>query len=150
MDCDEEKMDDFLPKNPTIGKRRRSKSKVKGGPKKTAQKNIIPAMNKFEDSDPFANAKEFIAFYRSIVRSYAGSQQVGFPAHGADRQYASVVMDELIDAGRECDSEFLRAWIKYYAEFKLKDDDFGNLNKTSIRSFSKTLGEYQTKHIDTL
>lgn len=148
MDCDDDKIDDLLPKKATIGKRRRSKLKSKKvvSQKETPTK-IIPAVHGFKDSDPFSNPKEFVAFYRSIVHSFAEGK-VEFPSHGADRQYASVIMDELLDIGRGEDLEFLREWIKYYAQFKLKKGDFEKFNKTSLRSFSVTLDEYKQKHID--
>ena len=150
MDCDSERIDDLLPKKPTIGKRRRKKSKATKTkePVEAIPKEITLATHKFEEADPFANAKTFVSFYRSIVASYAKGKKVDFPSHGADRQYASSAMDDLIDSGRDDDVEFLREWIKYYAEFKLKGDDFENYNKTSVRSFSKTLDEYKQKHID--
>lgn len=148
MDCDNDKMDDLLPKRATIGRRRRTRKKVSDKPTKTpVQKKITPALVAFESIDPFKNTKTFVSFYRSIIRSY-GDMIVEFPGHGADREYAARTMDSLIDIGREKDLVFLRAWIKYYAEYKLKGDDFENYNKTSIRSFNGTLEEYQKKHID--
>ena len=148
MDFDEDKNnEEFLPKNPIIGGKKRSRRKkvktVEGG----SQKRIVPAMIGFADSDPFKNPTAFVSFYRSIIRSYANGK-TEFPSHGADREYASIVMDAMIDIGREKDVEFLREWIKYFGNFKLKDRDFEDYKKTSIRQFSKTLEEYKKKHID--
>ena len=91
MDCDDDRIDDLLPKKATIGKRRRFKAKDKAKTKtktKTTQKKITPALEAFKSVDPFVNPKEFVSFYRSIVRSYA-NDIINFPTHGADRQYAS-------------------------------------------------------------
>lgn len=93
---------------------------------------------------PFENCNDMIRYYQAQFRQVHA--QAYFDSFARERNHALKLMDLLIENDRGNDKKFLRSWIRYYAQ-KLSVGRSKSAENTSIKAFSKTIGEYQNIYL---
>jgi len=140
-------LNDLIPKNPNLIKIRNKKSNAHSH-NKTSTKQDVPKVELISWSDekcnPFLNAKEFFGFFKSIVSYYRPI--ANFCDYGREAVFAATIMDKLIDMKRD-NTDFLKAWIKYYIDNFLKGNKSINSMNTSLNKFGKTLNDFSRMFI---
>ena len=91
------------------------------------------------DVNPFKNSKEFVKYYRSIL--YYFDSKVKFENFAVDVQVAGKIMDSLGEKDRK-NKTFLKAWIRYYKDHKLKGLKIYNTKHTSLKSFMGSFDKF--------
>jgi hypothetical protein len=116
-------------------------------PKKTRKRKPVQDVEaKFEtftDIDPLKNSTSFFRYYRSVIKSQ--DQTAEFNDYQVELQPAAGILDKLKNDNQ--DEIFLRSWILFYAELKLKGNNIKNKEKTSLNAFQKTYEEYNNRYI---
>ena len=135
---------DLIPDESNIIKKRIKRKKNKK-PDKTDDKVVKPALQAFEDLDPFKNCKSFIYFYRQVLRGVRPT--IKFFSFESEINYGLTLMDVLKDADKWENIDFLRSWIKYFSTYHLKGKSIINPKRTSLKEFTKTFEEYNGKYI---
>ena len=98
----------------------------------------------FKDYKPFSNCNDFIKYYREIIKMH--NEKANFYPIGSERMIATKIMDALIEKDRSKDTDFLRAWIRYYIQSYLNGNNIMKKEKTSLHSFFKTFDMYNNKY----
>lgn len=135
IDSHEELESSLLPKENNLAK-----------PKKRKR---IPTTDKeakfdtFKSVDPMKNSNDFIRFYRSVVTLKCPGAQ--FHDYKFEFVNSSLILDML--KNDEHNEDFLRSWILFYVETKLKGNNSKQKDKTSLKSFKDTYEEYNTRYI---
>ena len=136
---------DLVPKEANLV-RKHIKRKKKEKPAKLPVDHVVkPALQGFESLNPFSNCKSFIQFYRYVLSGLR--PKVIFYSFDSETNYALTLMDNLQDAGKFDNVEFLRSWIKYFSTYHLKGRSISNPKRTSLKAFTATLDEYNSKYI---
>lgn len=109
--------------------------------------SILQEEEDFEVKNPFNNCLDFMRFYRSIVKSSNSISK--FYPYESERHVAMIILDELVENGRNNDVFFLKSWIIYYVNNNLKGlHEASNIpERTSLKYFSNTFKEYNSKYI---
>lgn len=133
---------EIVPKNQNLVREKRAKH-----PRLTPEQSmngITAKVTDFESVDPFKNCNSFIKYYTSVIRTK--NRDAKFNTYDVERIHAMGVLDMMILNNRDS-IRFLKGWIIYFAETRLKGDTATNREKTSIRTFKETFGEYNSKYI---
>ena len=115
--------------------------------KKTSKKKSNLKLKKqsfAKEMNIFKNCNDMTRFYQAQFKQV--HPQAIFQGFATERQETLNLMDLLIKKGKSEDKQFLRSWIRHYAT-KQTPNAAKNPNKTSIKSFSKTIDEYLNLYI---
>jgi len=128
---------DLVPKDEDlIKKKKKTRKRI---PSKVAETNF----ETFKKIDPMENVNSFIRYYRSVVKDqYPNAEFYDFIS---ESNIASLIMDDILESGQ--DKDFLRSWMSFYAETKLKGNNMRNKEKTSLKSLKETYEEYSSRYI---
>ena len=129
---------ELLPQDDNVVKRTNKRKK-----KRIPIKGALAEFETFKDCDPMKNANSFCQFYRSLVKSKNDGAQ--FDDFRTESQPAATILDKIKGNGQN--EVFLRSWILFYVDSKLKGNNIKNKQKTSLRSFEKTYDEYNSRYI---
>jgi hypothetical protein len=119
---------------------------VKKAPEK---KSRVPVQNgeakfeTFKDNEPLKNSTSFFQYYRSIVKTQ--NNEAEFHEYKVELNHAALILDKLKEANQ--DEAFLRSWILYFVELKLKGNNAKNKDRTSLKSLFDTYTEYNGKYV---
>jgi len=106
-------------------------------------KGALAEFETFKNLDPMKNVNSFFQFYRTLVKSKNDGAQ--FDDFRTESQPAAIILDKIKVNGQN--EDFLRSWILFYVDSKLKGNNIKNKQKTSLRSFEKTYEEYNSRYI---
>jgi hypothetical protein len=128
---------DLLPKDGGLIKTPKRKSKT------TSVKEAKTKFDTFVSIEPLKNANSFCQYYRSLIKST--DKDAKFHEYKIETPPAAVILDKLKESNK--DEDFVRSWILFYVESKLKGNNIRNRDKTSLRTFQKTYDEYSSRYI---
>ena len=101
-------------------------------------------MGTFASIDPFRNSKEFVQYYRSVVKTKNNSAI--FYKYETEVIHASRILDKLSEKDRGS-KDFLTSWIFYYINKSLNGEYAKKKDKTSLKSFGESLEEYESRYV---
>jgi hypothetical protein len=111
--------------------------------KRTPVKDVEAQFDTFKSLEPLKNSTSFYQYYRAIVKSK--DQTAEFHEYKVELGTAAVILDTVKEANHN--EMFLRSWIGYFIDLKLKGNNIKNKDKTSLRALQKTYDEYNNKYI---
>jgi len=111
--------------------------------KRVPQKNVEAKFETFKSLEPMKDSKSLVQFYRSVVKSKYGDAQ--FHEYRVEVRHAGVILDTIKGSGH--DEEFLKSWILFFAESKLKGHNSKSKDKTSLKSLQETYSDYNSRYI---
>jgi len=129
---------EIVPMKATVGKQHKPHEKRLVEEK--ADRPTSPLQDFSEMKGPFTDSKQFAQYYRRTIKSLKGDRIILNP-FDKDATEAGAVMDRLIEAKKN-NVSFLDAWIKYFAEEKLKGTKGKSRNFSSVKHFGETFQEY--------
>ncbi len=133
--------EELTPQKPIIAKKRRGR-KPKMVNVEVTDTVIRPpaqpeALRFNEEINPLQNAKDFVVYYRQCIMSATGGR-VKFENFELDAPIAAQILDKLIIMGK-ADKIFIRAWIKYFFDQKLKGAKAMKPKYVGMNAFMETL-----------
>jgi len=136
--------EELTPQRAIIAKTRREKKSSVAATKTTnitTRPPAQPEILKFDqEADPLKNPKEFVVYYRHCIMSDTGGK-VKFEKFESDAPVAAQILDKLIMMGRS-DKTFIRAWIKYFFDQKLKGTKAMKSKNVGMDVFMGTLESF--------
>jgi 1,4-alpha-glucan branching enzyme len=111
--------------------------------KKKRKSSAKTKVEKFSRINPLKNATSLLKFYRNFLK--ANNSKIVFCNFESEISHAGEILDE-VNKG-DCDERFLRSWMSYFIETKLKGENFRNQYKTSIGELKKTYCDYKVRYI---
>ena len=97
----------------------------------------------FKSLDGLKNATSLFQYYRAIIKSKNNDAQ--FHEYSVELNTSAQILDKLKESNH--DEDFLKSWILYFAEIKLKGNNALNKDKTSLSELFKTYSDYNGKYI---
>ena len=111
--------------------------------KKKRKPSAKTKVEKFSRINPLKNATSLLKFYRNFLK--ANNSKIVFCNFESEISHAGEILDE-VNKGN-CDERFLRSWMSYFIETKLKGENSRNQYKTSIGELKKTYCDYKVRYI---
>lgn len=131
---------ELVPENDSLLKTKKTRKKRE----KIPVVDAVAEFEKFKKVDPLENAKQFVMFHRSSLKTKL--PQCKFYAIELEVKDAALVLD-LMRQNNKFEKDFLISWINYYIEVYLKGNNAMKEEKTSIDALKKTFQEYSNKYI---
>ena len=118
--------------------------KVKPAKKKrTPTEDTEAKLETFKSLEPLKNATSLFQYYKSVIKSKNNNAQ--FHEYSTELNISAQILDKIKESNQ--DEEFLKSWILYFVEMKLKGNNALNKEKTSLSELFKTYDDYNGKYI---
>ena len=135
-------MEEIVPKNAHIARRKVGIKRIKRHMENQIAPGTHPSLegakatvyNYKGEIDPFLDARQFVKFYHSCLQSFSGGK-AKFNPFASDINDANRILDNLKDAGRDKDKNFLTAWIRYFYDYHLKGIKIFKRKYTALKIF---------------